>query len=247
MTNCRFCGVLFVGRTVNSTRCKSDECRKAYDRERQQDFTEKWKAKHGKTYSATYAENHPEKAARYRNVYRVECEICGNVYMSSKPRARHCAGVCSDIAKSNAWSDPRHKAKRQLKKAAKGTKGRGRFTQGPCHQCGTPFMAPPGQKGARYCSPACHQKARDLRRKSRERGAPGVPPGTMARWQVYERHNFTCWLCDLPLNMEAHYLDDDAPTIDHVIALAAGGTHEDDNLRPAHRWCNAVKGDRDRW
>jgi 5-methylcytosine-specific restriction endonuclease McrA len=64
---------------------------------------------------------------------------------------------------------------------------------------------------------------------------------------VYERHNFICWLCELPLNMDAHHNDDDAPTIDHVVALAAGGTHDDENLRPAHRWCNAVKGDRDTW
>jgi hypothetical protein len=245
--NCRYCDVLFVSRNIRWTRCNSEACTKAFNTERSREFSNRWKAANGTSYTSHWNRKNPDRAQEMKNVYRVECGICGNVYMSSKPRARYCAGVCSDIAKSNAWNNPRHRAKRQLKKAAKGTKGRGRFTQGPCHQCGTPFMARPGQNGSRYCSPQCAERARSLRRNALERGAPGIAPGTMARWQVYERHDFTCWLCELPLNMEAHYLEDDAPTIDHVLALAAGGTHDDENLRPAHRWCNAVKGDRDTW
>jgi 5-methylcytosine-specific restriction endonuclease McrA len=35
-----------------------------------------------------------------------------------------------------------------------------------------------------------------------------------------------------------------APTIDHVLALAAGGTHEMANVQAAHFICNSLKGDR---
>jgi 5-methylcytosine-specific restriction endonuclease McrA len=36
-----------------------------------------------------------------------------------------------------------------------------------------------------------------------------------------------------------------APTIDHIIALANGGTHEPTNVQCAHFICNATKGARE--
>jgi 5-methylcytosine-specific restriction endonuclease McrA len=33
-------------------------------------------------------------------------------------------------------------------------------------------------------------------------------------------------------------------TLDHIIPLSKGGTHTWDNVRPAHRRCNELKGDR---
>lgn len=41
-----------------------------------------------------------------------------------------------------------------------------------------------------------------------------------------------CWLCGQP----------GADTRDHVVALAAGGTNDPSNIRPAHRACNSRRG-----
>ena len=41
------------------------------------------------------------------------------------------------------------------------------------------------------------------------------------------------------------YCDDPATTIDHVIPVSKGGTHDLSNLVPACRPCNASKGDKD--
>jgi 5-methylcytosine-specific restriction endonuclease McrA len=35
-----------------------------------------------------------------------------------------------------------------------------------------------------------------------------------------------------------------APTIDHIVPLSKGGTHEPINCRTAHFLCNSTKGDR---
>lgn len=43
-----------------------------------------------------------------------------------------------------------------------------------------------------------------------------------------------CHLCGLP----------GADTRDHVVPLAAGGTNDSSNIRPAHRSCNSRKRDR---
>ena len=36
----------------------------------------------------------------------------------------------------------------------------------------------------------------------------------------------------------------DAPTLDHVEALAAGGADDETNLKTAHFYCNSVKRER---
>ena len=39
--------------------------------------------------------------------------------------------------------------------------------------------------------------------------------------------------------------DDDAPELEHVVALSKGGEHSYRNCRCACRACNIIKGDRD--
>ncbi len=41
-----------------------------------------------------------------------------------------------------------------------------------------------------------------------------------------------CALCGLP----------GADTVDHIVPVSLGGTHELGNLRPAHRKCNSSRG-----
>ena len=53
-----------------------------------------------------------------------------------------------------------------------------------------------------------------------------------------------CWLCGGPIDVTLHHLDPMAPTLDHVIPYAKGGTDDEHNLRPSHRHCNRAKSDR---
>lgn len=45
-----------------------------------------------------------------------------------------------------------------------------------------------------------------------------------------------CWLCGRPPT------PGDPLTLDHVVAVTAGGGNDPANLRPAHRRCNTLKG-----
>lgn len=76
-----------------------------------------------------------------------------------------------------------------------------------------------------------------------QRGRFAVPPSRRRR--LYERDGWVCQLCFEPVDREAHYLDDWAPSLDHIIPQASTlvPDHSDANLRTAHRWCNAVRGD----
>lgn len=64
------------------------------------------------------------------------------------------------------------------------------------------------------------------------------------RLALYERDGWVCGICDLPVDRDAHYLDDMAPSLDHIVPRSMGGGHESENLRTAHRVCNSRRGAR---
>lgn len=64
------------------------------------------------------------------------------------------------------------------------------------------------------------------------------------RLQIYERDNWTCAICDEPIDREAPVNEGRAPSLDHIVPRSLGGGHESSNLRTAHRDCNAGRGAR---
>jgi 5-methylcytosine-specific restriction endonuclease McrA len=62
--------------------------------------------------------------------------------------------------------------------------------------------------------------------------------------KIYRRDGYRCKLCSKRLNMRVVVPHPMAPTIDHIIPLAQGGTHEPANAQAAHFLCNSIKGDR---
>lgn len=98
------------------------------------------------------------------------------------------------------------------------------------------------------CSPSCSAiKASDdkrrqkLIRRARQRDAYVADVSPLA---IYKRDDWTCQLCGDPIDRTAKAPAPMAPTIDHVVALANGGTHEPSNVQAAHFQCNCVKGSR---
>ena len=65
------------------------------------------------------------------------------------------------------------------------------------------------------------------------------------RQSLYERDNWTCQLCNEPIDQEAHWNADYAPSLDHVIPQSHMliPDHSPSNLRTAHRVCNSLRGD----
>ncbi|WML63644.1 HNH endonuclease signature motif containing protein [Rhodococcus sp. AH-ZY2] len=60
---------------------------------------------------------------------------------------------------------------------------------------------------------------------------------------MFERDGWRCHICGQKVNRKAKAPHPKAATIDHVIPLARGGTHEPINCRCAHFLCNALKRD----
>lgn len=111
-----------------------------------------------------------------------------------------------------------------------------------CAHCGERFAS--SLSSARYCSRRCNARA------NRSRGPSSVARRRATyrlrklRARVLARYGFHCYLCDLPIDGELASPHPRSLTIDHVVPISAGGSHEFSNLRPAHRHCNVEKGER---
>lgn len=106
------------------------------------------------------------------------------------------------------------------------------------------------------CREAQAAAQRDYQASRRARGLPTrqIRPGDYRRYSmsqekrlaIFERDEWTCQICELPLDLLAHWNDPMSPTLDHIEpqSLALIPDHSPDNLRAAHRRCNASRGNR---
>jgi hypothetical protein len=115
------------------------------------------------------------------------------------------------------------------------------FVSGPCSWCGEQFTII-DQKQARYCSPRCSKHA------ERERGGRFRVPDSTRVW-IYERDGWVCQLCSDPVDPGLPSSDVWAATLDHIICQSWTDEpdHSPSNLRLAHRWCNSVRGNEQRY
>lgn len=116
------------------------------------------------------------------------------------------------------------------------------FVSCSCVWCGQSFIYQAfGQSiVSKHCSARCQRRAAECRR-----GKKGPWITAKRRLALYERDQWTCQLCDGPVDKSLHYSDDWAPSLDHITPRSKQivPDHSDANLRLAHRWCNAVLGD----
>lgn len=120
-----------------------------------------------------------------------------------------------------------------------------------CVVCGVSIMRAHKADRRPTCSPTCrhalagqqmtgaHDWSSTTISRARKAGAPVIEAFTNT--EIYERDNWTCYLCGEPVNRGADCYQPDSPTIDHVVALAVGGEHSRANVRCACFRCNSTK------
>lgn len=181
-------------------------------------------------------------------LYDLTCEQCGDSFRAEARAQRFCSQQCfgeSRRTRTNAlvhvgprpesWSWAPH----VVVTVVTLPKWWGVITNGPCAWCGETFTST--GHDARYCSRRCARA-----RAKAGRGDFQISP-TLRR-AIYERDHWTCQLCQSPVDPDADPLSDWFPSLDHIVpqSHALIPDHSPANLRTAHRWCNAVRGD-GRW
>jgi len=118
-----------------------------------------------------------------------------------------------------------------------------------CDVCAKTYTVAPDEYMTAFCSDECRQSrereqrsAGKARRRARERT---TQTETVSWLTIAGRDGYACNACgcDTPKALRGtHY--DNAPELDHVVALAQGGTHTADNLQILCRLCNQMKSDK---
>lgn len=115
-----------------------------------------------------------------------------------------------------------------------------------CLECGTAFVPIRDSRYYKYCSPGCMKKVNrritGAARAARKRGNDYEPIDPLL---VLARDGWRCQLCGCPTPKRLRgTVNSKAPEVDHIVPLAAGGTHTWDNVQCACRRCNRVKYDK---
>jgi len=164
----------------------------------------------------------------HSNCFGSHCQLCSRPFVSRRAKEM-CSAACDARARGRAVHV-------QLARSVR------------CKDCDLEFCPMYGRSQATLCQPCAVSRARAYRlvgkstRRARQRAATVefVDP-----IRVFERDGWACQLCSTPTpRAKRGTCDPDAPELDHVVALAAGGEHSYRNTQCACRRCNGLKSDK---
>jgi hypothetical protein len=185
------------------------------------------------------------------------CIHCGSAFKTTTSATRY----CKDCFKKQRWKSTRsHELvvytgpvfvrKPKINKNPI-PRSKRKFKSGSCKTCGTWFItlnmdvtcSLKCQKAWQKKNPSAVEAKRVAkdRRRARKRNAFVE---NVYRKKVFEADGYRCHLCNQKTDPTKKVPHPRSPTLDHIIPLAAGGTHEPSNCRTACFLCNALKGDR---
>lgn len=239
---CKSCGKQFTSKASHATFC-SEKCRRTYNKA---NYGPERACSHcGGTFNkyneARYCSmkcleearaERKREAIRRRTIliYREPCKHCGTTFYSRRLGRKYCGERC------------RYEA--QYKKQRARINATRKIYIKVCKECisryGTLYQA------STVCSDRCsrrrsnRQKEVSRRHKLRENGPIDWDISIAS---IIHRDGTACYLCGSEVDISVHHNHSNAPSIEHVKAVANGGTHTWDNVRLAHRRCNWEKSD----
>lgn len=178
---------------------------------------------------------------RSYKVFLITCAFCGVEAEVSKPSAKCCSARCGvrlQYGHSANVAIVHQPTPRPTFVPVSASSGR-TFVAGRCRRCDEPFTIV-DQLENRHCSRRCARADQRDRRRAKKRKAFVAP---VHRRRIFERDGWRCGLCGRAVNRRAAVPHPRAPVLDHIIPLAAGGTHEPANVQCAHFLCNSVKSE----
>lgn len=255
---CKGCGT-----TIFKSKFCGDQCRIEWYRATATERSRRY------TGSITWAERYPQG---HLTLTTRSCEHCGQEFTRRKrPKdaARYCSKACAGAARTalRIASEPqrhvRHcqrcntllaerrrsycppcakeRAKEQCREWYYQSRG-----DVACPDCGVPI--PNDGSYAHRCGPCRAKREASVKRAGRSARKLRVRSATVERFdpfEVLERDKWRCHICGCktPKRLRGTY-EANAPELDHIVPLAAGGEHSRRNTACACRKCNIAKSDK---
>ena len=212
---CQQCGVTFVPKARDRGTFCSRECSFAYIRQ-----------------------NAQGRAARPRELVG-QCEFCGEPAISVLSKTCH-SDECQRL----------RSLKHYIARHPQRTPG----STYVCRECGKEWVSEYGDKRRFFCSFKCSQRwlrredkykqmRADAKRRRRARKYGNGPVDQINALAVYERDGWRCGICGKKVNRKLKHPHPLSVSLDHIVALAKGGTHTIENVQCSHLICNSYKRD----
>lgn len=227
---CKNCNEEYATKRLNTLFC-SETCRGSYNRNRR--GTKQVCGYCGTEYTSYNITEHCSSECRSKRLRakqlmsrrivmkKNECEECG-LKSLNKYKRKYCSEVC------------RYRSTRVSLARTHNIK---------CIECGKHKEVSRTRK--RYCSKECGK--RYMNRKSETDRRKAISTNGKVDWDIsierlLKRDGHKCYICDKAVIMNGDTNHEFYPSIEHVKAIANGGTHTWDNVKLAHRKCNWEKG-----
>jgi DNA-directed RNA polymerase subunit RPC12/RpoP len=177
---------------------------------------------HGKYCSRECKWNDSEIRKKPPVLKQHSCIVCDKIFEPSKKSQKKCSRECRLRFRRNAQKIPKEEI--------------------ACGNCGKAFLA--SARTQRFCSRQCMpsyiNQPRHVKNKAENYGVSYDPKVT--RLKVFERDNWCCQICEIDTPKEKMgSFSDDAPEMDHIVALSKGGSHSWENVQCLCRFCNGAK------
>lgn len=183
-----------------------------------------------------------EFVAYKERTFRVKCKKCESVFERSSSTIRRGGITCENCQKTEKeLKEARTKLVRVLF-CVKEIQ-----TPKTCKKCGKIFYSQ--YPSAVYCTAKCRNKGKrkgsDFRSRCKKYGVYYDPNVTAEK--IFKRDHYRCGICGLYCikgdTSWNGYFGPYSPTVDHIVALANGGSHTWENVQCAHAICNSNKRD----
>lgn len=221
---CVVCGVDFEKRshTRDANLCCSRACGFQLQRQRG---------------AAAKIETAKRRAALPRATYECVCKICSVSFVSARRGVKFCSESCrGDDARES--SRKYQAAKFKLHR----TNNPLPLTTHRCARCSVTFTVR-GASRQKFCSLRCSNSEHGGVHAQRAKRFGAARDWTLKNQAVFERDKWRCQLCGqaTPKRLRGSQ-QPNAPEVDHIIPLSAGGGHVWSNVQCACRDCNGKKG-----
>lgn len=182
----------------------------------------------------------------YKNSNKSVCDSCAIKIKEDKKEIEMLAkNLSKELNEINKYRQKLMDKQEQIKERTK-----------ECSTCGKTFIGK--SVSSSYCSTKCRNKAANRKNEQRHNKrweriiSNGDVDTDITLEKLIKRDNNTCYICgtacdntDYVVTEQGHYIIGNMyPSIDHVFAIANGGTHTWDNVLLAHRICNSIKSDK---
>jgi hypothetical protein len=250
---CKHCGKEFSSNQPQAKFC-CGKCRHKY-RKKHYRITEPFICKycgkefHPKGYDrTTYCSREcafADRVAKPKEKRKPICVICGKEF-EGRLNSKYCSDECYEKYKKDKYLKYKNSDKylSDLEKQRNNYKPKNIYTK-ICKYCGLEYKT--SNNRSKYCSKKCATKSynisesrREERRRYRARkvGAYIKPVNTM---EIYKRDKGVCQICGKKVNKKLIYPHPMSMSLDHIIPLSEGGTHEPKNVQLTHFQCNSIK------